>query len=587
MAEPRPDALRAEGLRGPYYSTTPAPHFSEADSSASLSRKNLLDLERQRYAEVIALRSLLNSGTTINQLPNELLVKIFMHVRCEDLLIFSWLNLLLVCRHWFYLVATTASFWRCLLVTYSTKLLRTGLARSKGTLVDVSLPIAPVSEDLFSEILTLIEPHIHRLRSLDLVCAIPEATLRLCNFIDSHSIPRLRVLKLWHASADGEILQLPLSAQRLPDLQTVSTHGFNILSSPSLFPQLRVVEVSSSFGTTLEVAALIKMVRNLDNIETLHLSGLISRVSAEDAVIDVAPPTDHKVTLHKLRYLTMFLKASITRQLLGNIIVPSTSRVLLNALNALDQIDPPSIMELLPLDKTVCLPVLSQLVSATVTINGWSEEVAVRGRTAPLTHEQLISQDSAILFCTAQTDTTAWGEAAIHVMDPLRAIEDAVKLQALKIMCNPLSKLDAAWEACFLAHPMLRELTVTVYYDEPNVDGAEHIIQRLDPGPSDEQIAGVGSVPIPDLMFLRLRGPWRITETLLATTKACLENRRRMLGKQQVLAELLVECCESLDTDAFTRDKEAFEKEMSPLVGLVVYSMLGVSSLCSPDGFAS
>ncbi|OSD01886.1 hypothetical protein PYCCODRAFT_454109 [Trametes coccinea BRFM310] len=566
--EALPDPLRAENLRGPFYSTTITPHLSMPGSSTSFSRADLLDMERERYAEVIALRSLLNSSITINQLPNELLAEILLHVRSGDLSTLRWLNLLLVCRHWFYVIATTPSFWSFLPFYNNANLLRTGLARSKGTSVDVSCSHTFGDDAFLSETFALIQPHTTRLRSLKFECHSPEAALRLHNFFGSHSMPRLQKLKLRLLSR-AQPMQPPLPLQQFPDLQQVDLVGFYIPPSPSFLQQLRVVDYTENFMRTgSDVAALVNMVRNLVNVEELRLARAASRASANVAIVDVASPAEGRVTLHNLRSLRMIMETPIIRQLLSNIVVPPTSRVMLTANYPRDHPDLPSILQMLPHDKTICLPVLSQLVSATVKIYYDLRGLEVTGLTSLLSDDGFGPQNLDFI-CSAVSMDTSQVRTAVDVMDALRAMEDAVKLQALTIKCHTISVFGAAWQACFHAHPMLCDLTLRIRLDELDMNSAEHVMQQLDPDDGDEQITSGDTVPGPNLMFLRLRGPWRITENLLAITKECLENRRRRLGRQQALTELSMEVCGFLGMDTFMREKKAFEEELSHLVGSV------------------
>ncbi|KAL7281873.1 hypothetical protein ACG7TL_003338 [Trametes sanguinea] len=379
-------------------------------------------------------------------------------------------------------------------------------------------------------------------------------------------MPRLQKLKLWLLTTARPMLP-PLPLQQFPDLQQVQVYGFNITPSPSFLQQLRVVDYTEAFMRNgSDVAALVHMVRNLVNVEELYLARPESIALANVAIVNVAPPVEGRVTLHNLRSLIIIMEAPIIRQLLSNIVVPPTSQVRLTVDYPRNHPDLPSILQMLPHDKMISLPVLSQLASATVTIYYDLRGLEVTGSTSLLSDDGLSPPD---FICSAVSMDMSRVRTAVDVTDALRAMEDAVKLQVLTVRCRTISMLGAAWPACFHAHPMLCDLTISIQQAGLDMNSAEHVMQQLDPDDGDEQIISGDTVPSPNLMFLRLRGPWRYTENLLATTKACLENRRRRLGKQQALTELSMEVCGFLGMDAFMREKKAFEEELSHLVGSV------------------
>ncbi len=101
---------------------------------------------------------------TVNQLPNEILLVIFTFVQAavEEDAAPDWLAVLLVCRRWFVVAATARQLWRELIVGKSLNFLRTGLIRSKGLTIGVSV----IERDTFPATARTILPHVHRIYRL-------------------------------------------------------------------------------------------------------------------------------------------------------------------------------------------------------------------------------------------------------------------------------------------------------------------------------------------------------------------------------------------------------------------------------------
>ncbi|KAI8995297.1 hypothetical protein BD414DRAFT_562160, partial [Trametes punicea] len=89
--------------------------------------------------------------------------------------------MLLVCRHWFVVGATTPSPWRFLFArTKLNYIRRTALAPSKGTMLTLAVA------DLYfvSDTLTLVGPHAHRLRHLWLYRVAHDDAPQLAAFME-------------------------------------------------------------------------------------------------------------------------------------------------------------------------------------------------------------------------------------------------------------------------------------------------------------------------------------------------------------------------------------------------------------------
>ncbi|KAI9060797.1 hypothetical protein FKP32DRAFT_1678741 [Trametes sanguinea] len=576
VLRPLPNALRADGLRGPYYGSTPPTHLSVAGPPETISREYLLEQARIREAELRGLRALLNAGVPINRLPNELLVEIFSYVQRDDKHGIGWLHMLRVCRYWFCIIATTPWLWRRLVVGACTNILRTGLARSKETVVSVETSKTLFMDRLLPQVLMLIESHTHRIGSLELDCVQPTTAVLLGDFLQTHEMPQMRCLRLWaRTSEEGSAPALSLSLERLPKLRSLHTDGVKLLSSTSVFPQLRILDLTDQApdaGTSL--APLINMVRNLVNIEELQLSVMGTQLPTNPAPI---PVVHDKVELGKLRVLSMSMEAPLLSQLLNNIVVPAAARVRLNARCPRFAIQPPTATELLSSGKD-CLPVLPEIVSAKIHMG--NDGTCISGDTSFVANAYLFDYPFTL---TVDGFHAEWDDedTTVDLRDPLSVIEDAQKLEALHIKCDTTYIGLVDWRGTLFRYPKLRRLEILVDNEDlMDLPETEWLVQQLDPWmpdrPDDYGLhpTRLGELPIPELECLHLCGTWSNTDTLVTVTKTFLENRRRMLGAQHALRELWLEVMTTYEGDEIAQYTKAFEEAVSGLVGTIHYVVI-------------
>ncbi|CDO72040.1 hypothetical protein BN946_scf184943.g75 [Trametes cinnabarina] len=585
-------------VSGPYYGTIPPAHLIAQGPPSSLPRDLLLEEERRTYAALRGIRTLLNMKAPINMLPSELLIEIFLCVQ-RDYELTRWLVLPSVCRYWFYIASTTPELWRRLTVESSTNHLSTGLARSRAEVVDLELNLCAHAKGILSRTFKILKPHVHRIGSLQFRAHSLQRIMRLRDFLDSHSMPQLRSLYLHNMMVRDVHPSLSLSAERLPSLRSLRAYGMNILSS-SIFSQLHTLRLADTF---LEMAHrlvhFIGMARNLSNIEHLHVSQIPGETqsgeSQADAILSSASMVHDKSELRKLRVLEICMEPRLVRLLLDNIVVPSTASVNIVVMTSPRTPNPSSPSQFLPSDNT-CLPVLSDLRSVKVTVS--RQGVTIYGQATIVEACQRWPSasvaDPFFLYFQGEAskeryrDTSAEPATASLLNALLTFLGNTPGLHVLQIESNTASMKNMDWRATLLALPELRELTVRVrhQYSKRSKGGErgnqgspfpdiESVIKQLDP----EQIADLshprpvmpGVVPCPDLKCLRLFGQWTHEDTLVSTTKVCMENRRRALGRHQGLDELELHAHLRVDRDELLRYRREMLEELSSLVGNVYY----------------
>ena len=152
-------------------------------------------------AEVAVTEWLRNSKADANitqpacQLPNELLVHIFtLYAQIfpynKTLGVYSWIKLLLVCKHWHNVACATPKLWRYIKVESSnTEWVSLCLTRSAVAQIDVSI----VSEKTSLEIHAMLSLNLHRVRWLSLEHPLPYRSSRLPTLL-RHGAPALEEL---------------------------------------------------------------------------------------------------------------------------------------------------------------------------------------------------------------------------------------------------------------------------------------------------------------------------------------------------------------------------------------------------------
>ena len=236
-----------------------------------------VDALEQDALEVLSMvRSLKNSLAPINRIPPEIL-SLLPDYSDEDDPDSDQVPITLthVCHSWREIFTSRSSLWTDLDLTSIDKT-RTFIQRSKSSPLDIYAGFQDDEAYLYlDDALSLVIPHIPRLRSLALYCgAIPEALRNLCH------APLLEDLEIQLASLNNHTLDIPLLNGDLPSLLSL-TLGAKIIRLPQKkMSNLRELSLSCDPGA-------LTMTQILDFLESaplLHIEIMGSIPSSCDAL---------------------------------------------------------------------------------------------------------------------------------------------------------------------------------------------------------------------------------------------------------------------------------------------------------------
>ncbi|KAI0738612.1 hypothetical protein C8Q80DRAFT_251910 [Daedaleopsis nitida] len=330
------DVLRADHLRGPYYGLRPVP----AAISTTLLRTgedpmlvhSLACCDHLDQETRLSVHALLNSDTVINRIPSELLGEFFMfaHTSHPSSGAATWTPLLLVCRCWFVVAATTPRLWCSLSVSSAcTDFLRTGLARSKDC--PISVTVNALATDTPLETMDLLEPHLHRLQSYTTGGLRVEDEARLAAYLQNHKMPILESLSpMMFKPGGGSVRLLELNPELFPRLASLSLYFVQISPSSPILEQLTHLHLFGGLGPNFSSYHLAQMLRGCLNLETLKIEQLL--VSDRDVLHHAVATVADRVMLTNLTYAFVESEAVVLHRILETIIAPPTACIVLRQL---------------------------------------------------------------------------------------------------------------------------------------------------------------------------------------------------------------------------------------------------------------
>ncbi|KAI0656059.1 hypothetical protein C8Q70DRAFT_389618 [Cubamyces menziesii] len=533
-------------------------------SGSITQRDQLLDMVRQREEERGCMHFLTSSyRAPISRLPAELLAEVFLYVKGNNAHWSGWHRILSVCRHWFVVGATMPRLWNHICVRRSVDHLRVSLARSKTIPVEIDLKPTGMSRTgnlALAEVISIIMPHVHRLRALRLGTISAADVPNALAFLRSRSFPVLRALTAYPES-QSHILEL--EPHRFPGLRELCFERLNVFSSIAVMSQLTTLRFNAFNGLddAFTMDSLLTAISSMANLEDLVLSHVYFRNT-------VTYPSAHsKVGFSRLRSVEMTMDAAVTRRLLSYMIIPPSSRVYL-ALSLVHATSPQTFQDILPSDKS-SLPILSELTAIRISAT-WAM-VAFRGSILP--DDLNASPTLAYRFqVVVDVPDYEFEEADPELDDALEVLEYTPEVHALYIQTSVSMSTGAAWLHALSGLPKLQRLTVVLTFDAyQRTEGTtvNTILSTLS-SPPVETLAHDGVI-CPNLKRLRLVGSWKWTVYMTERVVEYLEARRQLLGRQIALQELSIALHGRLPNADFEGLRKGFEEAASPFVGRVVF----------------
>ena len=461
------EVLRAEGLQGPYYGLQPYRDLPQPPSF------EVIDDLRRQFPSISAL---INASAPINRLPHEILLQIFfvLQVITGKNAPPAWTVVLLVCRRWFVVAATAPHFWRDLVVGKSLNLLRTGLIRSKGLSIGVSI----IKRDALPETAQALLPQLSRLRSL-FIKSVHQRHKEHVRSLMQRPMPLLEhftaVVELpmtWTITDENPSLsidRMPLTVDMFPKLQSLTVERITVPPTPdAVYQRLTALHIRDPEFQPYDT--LVEVLRSCVNVQGLGLELDASGFNPDP--IGLIHNTE-KVVLPKLRTFRLYGWPWFLRDILHTIAIPTTLVDL-----SIQLCCPPydrvareqSISAILPGNYETELPIFSSVTE--VHAQGReSEDVFTAYAPAsdssfarrrlflriPILHK--MEPDLHSMFDEMgnverpNVVTRSLRQLSIFSVSPVETLY--IDIEASKVEC-------VAWRGVFAHFPLLRELDITV-----------------------------------------------------------------------------------------------------------------------------
>jgi hypothetical protein len=291
----------------------------ERDKAERVYREAQLSVARHR-----ALCGQMHNSKTplISQLPVELLIHIFLFL--QNTVVASQ-----VCRYWRVVALSCPKLWSSLHVHPSkgSKHLENLLARSLGQNIDVcfcpvpTIPRPPIPRMhmnpqlslppmytqqyhpdmcLTPHVVSILEPHTHRLRSFELHATVPGTWLALLPMLQRQA-PNLRTLHIY-TKLPQDVAQLNFFGSHTPQLRNVQITGAFPLLHPGLLRNLTFLRLESVPVTYRPTTAqLIEVLKSCPDLVSLSL---LDAGPVQDTIFMPPPTSGGNAQAHlELRHL--------------------------------------------------------------------------------------------------------------------------------------------------------------------------------------------------------------------------------------------------------------------------------------------
>ncbi|RDX40415.1 hypothetical protein OH76DRAFT_338173 [Lentinus brumalis] len=399
-------------------------------------------------------------AVTIDDLPNELLVKIFVLYgppRRSDIEPFEpgtkperrdacrWAPLMGVCRHWRTVALETPLLWQVVDVGESTKWLELALVRTRDAVLELYFHAHPTSV----KTLPMLLPHMHRVRKL-LLPPMSIVYLLFLSVIQPVAFPVLDELRLWvdkpEAQIPVEYVPFDLSPTRFPTLRVLHLQNTVVPWTAATMSRLRYLNLHSCSpaGPRPSFAQFMDVIEACGELEELVLHHFISWFASPS-------PHDSTRTIHlpKLRKLVLGDAAASIAHFIANVYIQETVTVRLEG--CVDSELQGGFRSLLPGDASH-LPVLRTLTEVWINLP-FAGEQEIMG---VIPHQSIPLK----LSLHSEGNFSWWSNHSRMLIQFANLFED-VRLQTLKVFLQPRDiQPFPTWTDLFAAFPTLHHLEI-------------------------------------------------------------------------------------------------------------------------------
>ena len=520
-------------------SMTPTPdsdvHYWLSDDSVpravirervSERREQLAKQRRYIEEEERRLSTIWNSILPINQLPQELIVDIF--IACDDPAQtwpfgrskIGWIHLTRVCRYWREVACASPNLWRSIHVRRGSAWTELCLIRSAPCTIDVSFDDSRLPPSTFD----LLRPHFNRIRTLtvlpvDMTPHLP-ALLSILNK-GLHSLENLHVSS--PVTTSTERVGVELTSQLHPNLRRVQLGRSTIPHDPGVYSNLRSLTLTDCTRDGISFHQFLDFVSG-SPIEELNLRKVLHQLSIDDAstsgsTLRCGPPID----MPRLRRVKLHNDPPhVVSHFFSHIAVPSTARVLVKA-SCIRNGDntQETLSALLPRPHARSLSLLSQATEISLIV----DHIYMLRISCPEKYAY------AFVRLEVRTDHIGWTPSLRRAFQDVVAICSGAPIKTLNIEGYRGDEHESNdWPILFEGFPALQSLTL-------EGDGnTSDIWQALHPTPASATAdKPVVHIPCPSLRSVRYDGAFPLREDIMSEIVECLRDRAKYGTRLELL----------------------------------------------------
>ncbi|TBU45465.1 hypothetical protein BD309DRAFT_711902 [Dichomitus squalens] len=493
--------------------------------------EELLENEQETVLEKMELLYRWNSTFTITQLPNEILLLIFIcfseglvwsddereNLPRSQLAKTGWMELMLVCRRWRDVALATPLLWRTMNVGTTTDWFKLALTRSSLASIEVSF----TSHDVSEEQVFLLKPHLHRLRRICFPLA-PISAHIFSTMEDNTSYPALEAMEVYktgiHLQVSGD---LRITTKHFPHLQVLSLTRAVMPEDISVYARLRKLRLWDC-PCRFSLNTFVQLLASSPNLESLELDEILGQLDDDDHGDRTSGQPAH--LLPSLRSLRLDHHCLLhSARFLSRILLPPTASLSIRTLGDIEQ--GYTLRSFLPSNPRDLLPGLASVTRATLFITGG--EMSLHGWTA---QKRVVLQASIHPL----DDEDGWEAPLSEGLDDLLKILCPASLTHLTIHGESVVADPAEWATLFSSLPTLAWLQIGA---DDNAFVGLLMASRRRKRSTDEPIA------CSRLRRLAVKGDWFIYHNLdifCDTLVECLQYRARRGSRLRVLQAQLI-----------------------------------------------
>ncbi|TFK81746.1 hypothetical protein K466DRAFT_327740 [Polyporus arcularius HHB13444] len=267
--------------------TSPLQLRTQADVTEQLNvikskRQELQDALRALDADEVRLRRLWNSFLPVNQLPNELLVRVF-QLSAVDYELWPcrlrrdmiWVRLMLVCSYWRDVACAAPTLWGTIGITGNVpEWLNLCLDRSANTKLHIHLSKPS------PEMMQAVAAHAERIEAISISC--PDQSRTLSQTFFHRPMPILQDLSISATDRDTRITLQMLSAH-YPALSSLHLSHGELPSDIHLYAGLRELILSDcGYGSSPTLSQFLAALRASTRLERLIIANVLDGLSGRD-----------------------------------------------------------------------------------------------------------------------------------------------------------------------------------------------------------------------------------------------------------------------------------------------------------------